>query len=250
MKTKKNSRLGQRLHGFSLIIIAISPILLVGAIFITSLLLLNDVKTLIAEPFDGIKNALVEVQENAAKTGAAISKVVDPIKKVSAGVKSTIQAVGRIPTEVRVPNIKIPKASLPVNPNIKMNGVVPNITMKKMNVNMPEIPGFTIPIAGLTQVKEVITDNLDILGDLNNIFKGIPNLGGLRDNAQALVGGVKNLFDGLKKIGVKITIILFLLALIIIPWLYSVYVAPYLRGFNQSFTKGWRLLNGKPIVNT
>lgn len=249
MKDKFKLGIGQRMQGFSLMIFAVSPLLLIIAIIITFLLLVKDVKTLVAEPFDGLKTALVEVQENAAKTGAAIGKVMDPIKKVGEGVKKVTQTVGNIPTDVSIPSISIPKANLPVKPNVKMKGVVPNIKMEKVKVNMPSIPRFTLPIAGLKQVKEVISDNLGILGELNNIFKGIPNLSALREDAQALVGGVKNLLDGVKKIGIKIVIILLLLALIIIPWLWSVYVAPYFRWLNQSFTKGWRMIKAQPAIN-
>ena len=112
---------------------------------------------------------------------------------------------------------------------------------------MPTVPGFTLSVDGLQRVKDVLQDNLNILGDLNGITGALPDFSALRAHAQSVGESARTVLSGITRIGIKVLAIAFLAALIVIPWVLNVYVMPYVRWSFGSLRAGWQLLHAEPL---
>ena len=248
MSINHHMGLSQRFHGLLLIGYGLSPAILAVVAILLSLSIVNDIRGLLAGPLDSFGMVVAEIKESATKTGEAIGNVVDPIAKLNRKVNSALSAVSDIPTQVRVPALPIPDANLPVNPDVKIQGSRPTIQMRNVRAPMPTIPSFTLTIEGLKQVKTVLQDNFNIIGALNGIVEGIPNLNALRGEFQSLVDSTQQLISFMKSIGIKLLIIIILAVLIVAPWFYVVYVKPYFSWSFGYISRGWHLLQASPAT--
>ena len=248
MRVDQSSGLRQRLNGIVMIIYALIPIIIVVVFLITFLTILHDIKSLVSGPLVEINNTLVEVKESTQKAKEEITNIIEPIKTINAEVQEAFEIVEQIPTGVSLPDLGIPDVNLPVKPDVKLGGGFPpkvNIEMKDVSVAMPTIPGFEVPVVGLQQVKTVLKDNFEILTVFNTIVSGIPNLDSLRDDSQKIVAGVQELVNGIQKIGSKVLGLIIFSAIMVIPWLIKLCIAPYATWAYGQVTTGWSLVRGQ-----
>jgi hypothetical protein len=119
--------------------------------------------------------------------------------------------------------------------------------MTSVSVAMPTVPGFNLSVNGLQRVKDVLRDNLNILGKLNGITAALPDLSALSLHARSIGESVRTLASGMIRIGIKVLAIVILMALIVVPWAFNVYVVPYARWSLGSFRAGWDLLHTTPL---
>lgn len=238
----------QRLRGLLFIGYGLSPAILAIVAILLCLSIVNDVRGLLAGPLGSIGLTIAEIKESAARSGEVIGNVVDPIAKLNQKVSSALSTANNIPTQVRVPALPIPDANLPVNPDVRIQGTRPIIQMRNVRAPMPTIPGFTLSIEGLKQVKAVLQNNFNIIGALNGILERIPNLDALRGEFQALVGSMQQLSRLMKSIGIKLLIIFILAFLILAPWFYVVYAKPYASWSLGYISRGWHLLQASPAT--
>lgn len=246
MNTYRHQRAYQRTRGLLLIGYGISPGIFAVAVLLLCLSIVKDVRVLLAGPLNSIGTVVTEVTDSAAKTADAIDNAIDPIATLNQRVTDALDAVGNIPTEVSVPSLPIPDANLPVSPNVRIQGTRPIIQMRTARTPMPTIPGFTLSLDALKQVKTVLQENFNIIGSLNGIVEKIPNLDALRGELQALVESSQQVISSSKNIAIKLLIVFVLVALIVAPWFYAVYVRPYLSWSFDNISKGWHLLQTPP----
>lgn len=242
MKTSVLSRMARKTHGMALIGLGFLPVALVAAIILCSWSIAIDIRNALVEPVNAVATVLNNVRDSAARSGDAISSVLQSAETIGDKVSETTEAVGRIPTQLNVPAIRIPAAKLPVKPNVQTSAGIPRIRMDNTTVQMPTIPGFAVSAEGLRQVKTILGDNLGIVTDLNAILAAIPNLDILGEDARALGENVREIFIGLQRIGIKVLIIAILVACIVVPWFYATYLMPYYQRSTRWVKEGWKML--------
>ena len=247
MNTIAYNRLRQRFRGVMLIALGLSPAILVAAIAICFMSIVGDVRRLVITPLGDVGQILTEIKDSARQTGEAIGDIAAPIASVNGKVADALRTVDTIPTQVAVPALRIPDANLPVHPNVRMQNSIPRIDMTSVRVAMPTVPGFTLSVDGLQRVKDVLRDNLNILGALNGITAALPDLRGLSAHVQAIGENARMLLSGTTRIGIKVLAIVILAALIVTPWAINVYVMPYVRWSFGSLRTGWKLLHSAPL---
>ncbi len=240
----------RKINGLLIVIYALMPVILITTFTITLLTVINDVTTFISGPVNQINTTLTQARTSAEQAGEAIGKSLEPIQQVNQEIKEALKKVDNlyIPEKVSLPNLGIPNLQLPVKPDVRISGEFPpkvNIRMQDISVAMPTIPGFDIPVPGLTDVKNILENNFVILSQFSEVVGSIPYLETIREDSQNIVIGVQNLVKDLQIIAIKILALIVLAAMTIIPFLIKLFIVPYIRWAQVRVRKGWELIKVK-----
>ena len=136
-----------------------------------------------------------------------------------------------------LPKVNIPKPSIP-NP-------IPSVRVEWHNrrVQIPAIPATTIPVPGLSQVKDLLTQNTAILSDLKQLVGTVPVLVTLRDHVTTVVDNLQPWLRALSHLGGKVVLLLVLIACLVVPIGVRIYVVTYVRHLFEQFRMGWALVS-------
>lgn len=207
-----------KVKGLWMIFTALIPIIWIviflNIIFDVNHLAHSSVKT-INSSFSGIITTL----DNSTNS---FSSSVEPIRNLEKTLSEASQKVNNIPVNIQTPPIALPDAKLPFE--------------------LPTIPSFDILIPGLKDVKNILSNNFDILNRFNQEISSIANFEETQRYYQGIIFSVQEFIKELQTIAFKIIALVVIGAIIFIPLLIKLLITPYIRWTRNRITTGWKLI--------
>lgn len=105
------------------------------------------------------------------------------------------------------------------------------------------IPRFNLSVPGITDVKNLLVNNFNILDKLSEVVNDITSIGQIQGYYQQIVVGIQKAVQELQIIGIKILTLIILGLMIVIPFLIQVFITPYIRWAHRRVKRGWQLIN-------
>ncbi len=192
-----------------------------------------------------INNTFVGAIATLEKAADSLNNTVESIGNLEATLSQVYRQINSIPEEIKIPDIQIPDANLPIKPKVKISkNLVPRVSLDNIRVDMPTIRGFGIPLVNIDQLKDVLETNIKILEAFKQLIGIIPNLDAVKEYGQNIInrtGEIGNLIQSIVDKFMFLFIMLAIIAIIGAPGL----IFKYLNWVRYQVTKGWLLLNNK-----
>jgi hypothetical protein len=233
----------KKIKGLWIIINALIPIIWI-MIFAS---IFFDVNHLINSSVNRINSTFIEMVATLEQATDSLNSSVEPIENLSVTLSQVSQKIDNIPEEIKIPEIKIPDANLPLKPKVKIkNTSIPRarIEINDIKIDMPTIPGFTISLVSIDDLKTFLKTDIKILEALKQVVGIIPNLEAVKEYGQKIIygtGEIGNLIQSIADKFIFLFIILTSLGIIAIPFL----IGKYLNRLRDQITQGWLLLKNK-----
>jgi len=207
-----------KMKGLWMIVTAFIPIIwiviLMNIIFDINHLANSSIKT--------VNSAFSEMVSTFENSANSLNNSVEPIRNLEKSLSEVSQKVNNIPVNIQTPVITMADAKLPFE--------------------LPSIPSFDILIPGLKDVKNILTNNFDILDKFNQQIGSISNFEQSQIYYQAIILSVQESIKELQIIVFKIIALAVVGAIIIIPFLIRLLITPYIRWTHNRITTGWKLI--------
>ena len=207
-----------KIKGLWMIFTAFIPIVWV-MIFLN---LLFDVNHLAHSSVNTINSTFSGITATFDNSANSLNNSMEPIRNLEKSLSEVSQKVSNIPVNIQTPAIQLTDAKLPFE--------------------LPAIPSFDILIPGLTQVKDILANNFDILDKFNETIGSISNFEQNQAYYQEIILGIQNSIKELQAIAIKVIILVVVGAIIIIPFLIRLFITPYIRWTRNRITTGWKLI--------
>ena len=207
-----------KIKGLWMIFTAFIPIVWV-MIFLN---LLFDVNHLAHSSVNTINSTFSGITATFDNSANSLNNSMEPIRNLENSLSEVSQKVSNIPVDIQTPEIILPDAKFPFE--------------------LPDIPSFDILIPGLTQVKDILANNFDILDKFNETIGSISNFEQNQAYYQEIILGIQNSIKELQTIAIKVIIFVVVGAIIIIPFLIRLFITPYIRWTRNRITRGWMLI--------
>lgn len=243
MTTSSSPSLRQRFHGAVTVLYGLMPAILVLSFLLILLTIVSDIKAMVNGPLNNIQTALTDVKGTANEIGNAVGDIAKPIQDINEGLEDALQAIDSIPKQLDFPSLKIPDVMLPVNPVVSI-GPPPKVEMADVPVRIPAIPGFQVEFSGLSQITEVLSDNLKILSSLSSLVANIPGLETVREESAAIASAGYKLAQSLKVVLIQALVLVLLAALVLVPLWVRLYISPYFAWAKKQVKTGVNLWRG------
>lgn len=104
------------------------------------------------------------------------------------------------------------------------------------------IPRLNISVAGIKDLKNMLTNNFNILDKLSGVLEDITSIGQIQGYYQEIAIKVQQSIQELQIIGIKILVLIFLGVMIIIPSLIRLLITPYIQWACLRIRRGWQLI--------
>ncbi|MEM9926740.1 MAG: hypothetical protein AAF915_23825 [Cyanobacteria bacterium P01_D01_bin.50] len=204
-----------------------------------------DVSHLANTSINRINGTFISAIATLEEAADSLNNSVKSIGNLEATLSQVSQQINSIPEEIKIPDIQIPDANLPIKPKVKIsNGLVPRVSIDNIRVDMPTIPGLAIPLVNIDKLKDFLEIDLDILKSLNQLIGIIPNLDALKEYGEEIIygtGEIGNLIQSIVQKFIFLLITVAIIAMIAIPIL----ILKYFNWFRDQIVQGWLLLNNK-----
>lgn len=207
-----------KIKGLWMILTAFIPIVWI-MIFLNILFDVNHLAHSSVNTINSTFSGMTATFDNSANS---LNNTMEPIRNLEKSLSEVSQKVNNIPVNIQTPDIKFPDARLPFE--------------------LPTIPSFDILIPGLTQVKDILANNFDILDKFNETIGSISNFEQNQAYYQEIILGIQNSIKELQTIATKVIILVIVGAIIIIPFLIRLFITPYIRWTRNRITTGWKLI--------
>lgn len=207
-----------KIKGLWMILTAFIPIVWI-MIFLNILFDVNHLAHSSVNTINSTFSGMTATFDNSANS---LNNTMEPIRNLEKSLSEVSQKVNNIPVNIQTPDIKFPDARLPFE--------------------LPTIPSFDILIPGLTQVKDILANNFDILDKFNETIGSISNFEQNQAYYQEIILGIQNSIKELQTIAIKVIILVIVGAIIIIPFLIKLFITPYIRWTRNRITTGWKLI--------
>lgn len=207
-----------KIKGLWMILTAFIPIVWI-MIFLNILFDVNHLAHSSVNTINSTFSGMTATFDNSANS---LNNTMKPIRNLEKSLSEVSQKVNNIPVNIQTPDIKFPDARLPFE--------------------LPTIPSFDILIPGLTQVKDILANNFDILDKFNETIGSISNFEQNQAYYQEIILGIQNSIKELQTIAIKVIILVVVGAIIIIPFLIKLFITPYIRWTRNRITTGWKLI--------
>lgn len=207
-----------KIKGLWMILTAFIPIVWI-MIFLNILFDVNHLAHSSVNTINSTFSGMTATFDNSANS---LNNTMEPIRNLEKSLSEVSQKVNNIPVNIQTPDIKFPDARLPFE--------------------LPTIPSFDILIPGLTQVKDILANNFDILDKFNETIGSISNFEQNQAYYQEIILGIQNSIKELQTIAIKVIILVVVGAIIIIPFLIKLFITPYIRWTRNRITTGWKLI--------
>ena len=116
-------------------------------------------------------------------------------------------------------------------------GLNPSIKLEEVKIDMPDVPGFTMTVPGILEIKEVLITSIESLNIVNDFLSEVPNFDLLGQQLQGLIDSIQGILGKLK--------ILVFIVVIGILFLASFGIRGYISWSREQLTSGWRLLRNR-----
>ncbi len=233
----------KKLKGLYIIINALIPIVWIIIFFS----IFFDVSHLVNSSVNRINSTFISMVTTLEQATNSLNSSVQPIDNLEATLFQVSQKISSIPESIKIPDIQIPDANLPLKPKVKIidnSAPIFRIEIDNIKIDMPTIPGFTIPLVNLDNLKTFLKTDIEILSELKQIVGIIPNLDVVKEYGQEIVFGTGEIGNLIQSIANKF-IILFIIVASISAIAIPLLIFKYLKWVGDRFTKGWLLLNNK-----
>ena len=254
--------MGRRISGLLLMVRALAPILIVLVIGVAGWIVLSDVRAAVDPPLATIRGEIGEIRET-------VGAVRDDLTAVNAEITSLVSAlqafsipnlIPNIPGNLSFPSLNIPNVNIPI-PSVSVRTSSTNIAgvnisypsginvgSTSFNLDLPNIPGFSVPLPGLGDVDDLLRSGLSgitsvfdafdtafsSIGDLNATLQAVPeHFSTITTQTENLVTNIRGV---LTRWGETLLIVMVILLALVMIYL----GVPLL----DDLTRGWRLLRG------
>ena len=256
--------MGRRLSGLLLMLRALAPVLIVLIIGVTLSVILSDVQAAAEKPIQNIRTEIGEIRGTVDEIRADIETVNNEITALVGDLTDfdLPNLIPNIPGNLSFPSLDIPSVSIPI-PTVSVrtsNFTVGNLTLsypsgltigsRNFSLNIPDIPGFSVPLPGLGQLDDALRNALSPLTDIFDTFKqAFSSIGTLNNTLQLIPDHFTTIADEGEQLMLNLwrtvlgwgqtllLVIVILLALVVI--FFGV-------GLLDDLTRGWHMLLGHP----
>ncbi|MEL6460833.1 MAG: hypothetical protein AAFQ91_21665 [Cyanobacteria bacterium J06621_15] len=207
-----------KIKGLWMIFTALIPIIWI-AIFLNILFDVNHLAHSSVKTINSSFSGIITTLDNSTNS---LTNSVEPIRNLEKTLSEASRKVNNIPVNIQTPPIALPDAKLPFE--------------------LPTIPSFDILIPGLKDVKNILSNNFDILNKFNQEISSIANFEETQRYYQGIILSVQESIKELQIIAFKIIALAVIGAIIIIPFLIKLLITPYIRWTRNRITTGWKLI--------
>lgn len=242
----------KRLEGVVMIVNTLMPLILIGGLVLIGWALVHAVKSAAQEPLARIDASIERMEQSIGDARQAAGLLTHAVVEgVAKPIRETSKTIASIPASVHIktPDISIPKANLPLKPNVEVKpkaGIPPvavRVWMSDLSVEMPTIKGIAIPetpIPGLTEVKKVFGDVFGALEGFVDVLRRIASIGTLGDEVTQVLAATGDLIDAVAQAtGTLLTVLLALFWFGVFWFLLS-----YVLWAQRRLRIGWALARG------
>ncbi len=254
-----------RLHGLLLLIRGLSPFLVILVIGIAGIVMYNDLREALAGPIESIQSEIDDVKETVDTAREQVDAVVDDVSSLVNTLSSFSlpNLIPNIPSSISLPTLVLPSIAIPV-PTVSVDFCSVNLQFTSVSypcdldlgtsnfsINLPDIPSFNIPIPGLSELGDLLSDAFSPITDIfdlgfSPVFEGINALGQtlrlVPDSFNTIVDLGRSLLsdvgDVIAQWGQTLLIVFLVLAVLALIY----FGVPFV----DNITRGWRLLRGRP----
>ena len=207
-----------KIKGLLMIITALIPIIWV-VIFLNIIFDINHLAHTSVKTINSTFSGMISTLDNSANS---LNNSIEPIRNLEKTLSEVSQKVNNIPVNIQTPVI--------------------TLTDEKLPFELPTIPSFNILIPGLKDVKNILTNNFDILDKFNQEIGSIANLEQSQLYYQRIIVSIQESIKELQIIALKIIALVVVGVIITIPLLVKLLITPYLRWTHNKITTGWKLI--------
>lgn len=254
-----------RLYGLLLLIRGLSPFLVILVIGIVGMVMVNDLSAALDGPIARIQTEIDDVRDAVDSARTQVDAVVADVSSLVDTLSSfrLPDLLPDLPSSISIPTLNLPSVSVLVptaavrmcSANLEFTTVsYPcglNLGSRSVSLNLPDIPTFTIPIPGLNELGDLLSDAFSPITDIFDrgfrpVFAGIQELGetlqvipdtfnSIAAEGRGLLSDVGGVLGQWRQTLLIVWVVLAVLAVIYfgVPLVSNV-------------TRGWRLLRGLP----
>lgn len=146
-----------------------------------------------------------------------------------------------VPARFPMPKVDNPQPSIPT-PNVPTPVPSVRVEWHHRRVQLPAIPAATVPMPGLRQVKNLLSQNVAILGEFDQLVRTIPILETLRSYAATIMDNLQPWLRAFSRLGSKVLLLIALIVCLAAPIFIRLYVVTYVHHLLEQFRTGWALL--------
>ena len=255
--------MGRRLSGLLLMLRALAPVLTVLIIGITLSIILGDVRAAAEKPIQSIQAEIGDIR-------GTVDEIRDDIEKVNNDITALVSdladfdlpnLIPNIPGSLSFPSLNLPTASIPI-PTVSVRTSsfsVGNLTLsypsgltigsRNFSLNIPDIPGFSVPLPGLGQLDDALRNALSPLTGIFDAFnRAFSSIGTLNVTLQRIPDHFTTITDAGEQLMLNLwgTIARSSqMLLIVIVVLLGLVIIFFGVGLLDDLTRGWHMLMGR-----
>jgi hypothetical protein len=256
--------MGRRFSGLLLMLRALAPLLSVLIVGLTLSIILGDVRAVAEKPIQTIQDEIGEIR-------GTVDSIRDDIETVNDDITALVDdltdfnlpnLIPNIPGTLSFPSLDLPSVSIPI-PTVSVrtsNFSVGNLTLsypsgltigsRNFSLNIPNIPGFSVPLPGLGQLDDALRTALSPLTGIFDTFnQAFSSIGMLNITLQRIPDHFTTITDQ----GEQLILNLWRTVagwgqtlLIVIGILLALVVIFFGVGLLDDLTRGWHMLLGRP----
>ncbi|MAS36541.1 MAG: hypothetical protein CL610_21230 [Anaerolineaceae bacterium] len=251
-----------RLIGLLLILRALAPVLIVLIIGGTVAVVLGDVQAAVDPPLTVIRTEMAEVRDTVEAAGENIEAVSDEVTDLVSVLGSfNLQIViPNIPANLSFPSLDLPSVNIPV-PSVSMRTTTTtiagvsitypsglNIGSTTFSLNIPNIPSFSVPLPGLSQLdndlRAALSGVTGVFDTFDAVFDSVGDLvgtlGQVTDHVSAITEQTDQMTQSLRRVMGRWQATLMIAVLAVLGLVLLYFGVPIL----DDFRRGWRMLRG------
>lgn len=255
--------MGRRLSGLLLILRALTPVLIVLIVGVTLAVILSDVRAAAEEPIQNIQAEIGEIADT-------VEAIRDDIETVNGEITALVDdltgfsipnLIPNIPANLSFPSLDMPAINIPI-PTVSMrtsNFTVGSLTLsypsglnigsRNFRINIPDIPSFSVPLPGLSQLDDALRSALSPLtGIFDSFNQAFASIGALNITLQLVPDHFTTIGNESGKLMVNLAAVMAGSAqtlMIVTVILLALVVIFFGVGLLDDLARGWNLLLGR-----